>query len=212
VSNGNETCPLTTIKIDPWAGRRVPFRVVVKRTQLIKLARERSLGRTITMSAIKAGMSRNTARKDLRQNDVSEQRRVPHTWRTREDPLAAVWPRAEEMLRQAPELEAKALFEHLAQDVGQKERIHPGLLRTFQRRGRGWRLPGGGLDGHEAARNHETGLGVGSQAIPCTASSFEFGSSRRGAKRKQQTSRLTRVHSPRARICVAELQLRTCVF
>ena len=121
----------------------MPFRVVVKRTQLIKLARERSLGRTITMSAIKAGMSRNTVRKDLRQNDVSEQRRVPHTWRTREDPLAAVWPRAEEMLRQAPELEAKALFEHLAQDVGQKERIHPGLLRTFQRRGRGWRLKEG---------------------------------------------------------------------
>jgi len=66
---------------------------MVKRTQLIKLARERSLGR--------------------------------------------------KMLRQAPELEAKALFEHPAQDVGQKERIHPGLLRTFQRRVRGWRLKEG---------------------------------------------------------------------
>ena len=32
------------------------------------------------MSAMKSGMSRNTARKYLRQNDVTEQRREPHTW------------------------------------------------------------------------------------------------------------------------------------
>lgn len=70
-----------------------------------------------------------------------EQRRTPHDWRTREDPLEAVWPRALAMLREAPELEAKALFEYLAQS-------HPGgindkLLRTFQRRVRGWRLAEG---------------------------------------------------------------------
>lgn len=93
------------------------------------------------MSAIKAGMSRTTARNYLRQEDVMEQRQVPHTWRTREDPLEAVWPQALEMSRQAPELEAKALFEHLAQ-------CHPGgikdgLLRTFQRRVRSWRLAEG---------------------------------------------------------------------
>ena len=79
-----------------------------------KLTGERNQGRTISMSAMKAGMSRTPARKYLRQNDVTEQRRVPHTWGTREDPLKGIWPRAEEMLRQAPELEAKALFEHLA--------------------------------------------------------------------------------------------------
>ena len=93
------------------------------------------------MSAMKAGMSRKTAGKYLRQKEVSEQRQAPHTWRTRPDPLEAVWPRALEMLRQAPELEAKALFEHLAQS-------HPGgfkpaLLRTFQRRVRSWRLAEG---------------------------------------------------------------------
>lgn len=93
------------------------------------------------MSAMKSGMSRNTARKYLRQNDVTEQRREPHTWRTREDPLAAIWPRAEEMLRQAPELEAKALFEHLAE--GRQEEIKPSLLRTFQRRVKSWRLKEG---------------------------------------------------------------------
>ena len=93
------------------------------------------------MSAMKAGMSRNTARKYLRQNDVLEQRRKPHTWRTREDPLEGIWPQALEMLRPAPELEAKALFEHLRQS--RPEEIAGGLLRTFQRRVRRWRLTEG---------------------------------------------------------------------
>jgi transposase len=93
------------------------------------------------MSAMKAGMSRNTARKYLRQSDLTEQRPVPHTWRTRPDPLEAIWPAALSMLRQAPELEAKALFEHLA--AGRKGEIKPGLLRTFQRRVKAWRLKEG---------------------------------------------------------------------
>lgn len=93
------------------------------------------------MSAMKSGMSRNTARKYLRQNDVTQQQRVPHTWRTREDPLEVIWPQAEEMLRQAPELEAKALFEHLA--AGRQDEVKPGLLRTFQRRVKAWRLKEG---------------------------------------------------------------------
>lgn len=90
------------------------------------------------MSAMKAGMSRNTARNYLRQSDVMEQRRGPRTWKTREDPLAGIWPQALEMLRQAPELEAKALLEHLAQVA--REEVKPGLLRTFQRRVKAWRL------------------------------------------------------------------------
>jgi transposase len=115
--------------------------VVVKRTQLTKLVHERNQGTNISMSAIKAGMSRTTARNYLQQDDVMDQRQAPHTWRTREDPLEEVWPRALAMLREAPELEAKALFEYLAQS-------HPGgikdkLLRTFQRRVRGWRLAEG---------------------------------------------------------------------
>lgn len=93
------------------------------------------------MSAMKAGMSRNTARKYLRQNNVMERRRRPHTWRTRCDPLEGVWPRALEMLREAPELEAKALFEHLRQS--RPGQIGAGLLRTFQRRVRRWRLAEG---------------------------------------------------------------------
>ena len=92
--------------------------VVVRRTQLTKLVNERNQGRTISMSAMKAGMSRKTARKYLRQDDVMEQRQVPHTWRTRKDPLEGIWPQALAMLRDAPELEAKALFGHLCGGPG----------------------------------------------------------------------------------------------
>lgn len=91
------------------------MRVVVKQTQVNRLVCERNQGRTITMSAIKAGMSRNTAHKYLRQSNPREQRQVPHTWRTRTDPLEAIWSEAVSMLGQAAELEAKALFEHLRQ-------------------------------------------------------------------------------------------------
>ena len=115
--------------------------VVVKRTQLTKLVYERNQGANISMSAIKAGMSRTTARKYLRQDNVMEQRQVAHTWRTRADPLEAVWPQAQEMLREAPELEAKALFEYLAER--EPGGVKAGLLRTFQRRVRQWRLAEG---------------------------------------------------------------------
>ena len=116
-------------------------RVVVSRTQLTKLVNERNRGSTISMSAMKAGVSRKTAGKYLKQDNALEQRRVPHTWRTREDPLEGVWPRALEMLREAPELEGKALFSHLAE--GHPGGLKPGLLRTFQRRVKGWRLAEG---------------------------------------------------------------------
>jgi len=90
------------------------------------------------MSAMKAGMSRNTARKHLRQSNPLEQRPQPHTWRTREDPLEAIWPRALEMLRTAPELEAGALFTHLL--AAHPDRVSEKHRRTFQRRVRQWRL------------------------------------------------------------------------
>ncbi len=115
--------------------------VVVTRTQLTKLFIERNQGKTISMSAMKAGMSRKTAGKYLRQDNVIEQRQVAHTWRTRKDPLEEIWPEALTMLRDAPELEAKALFEHLALKSG--DEVNANLLRTFQRRVRSWRLAEG---------------------------------------------------------------------
>jgi transposase len=90
---------------------------------------------------MKAGVSRNTARKYLRQVDPSKQEKQPHDWRTRRDPLSGIWSAARGMLEAAPELEAKALLEHLS------ERVEGGIggkvLRTFQRRVRQWRLEHG---------------------------------------------------------------------
>jgi len=93
------------------------------------------------MSAIKAGMSRNTARKYLGQDDPTEQKKQPHNWRTRIDPLDGIWAEAERMLKEAPELEAKALFEHLLQVSPGK--VEEKQLRTFQRRVRQWSLKNG---------------------------------------------------------------------
>lgn len=92
-------------------------------------------------SAMKAGVSRNTARKYLRQADPSKQEKQPHDWRTREDPLETVWSAARGMLETAPELEAKALLEHLSERTGGG--IEGKVLRTFQRRVRQWRLEHG---------------------------------------------------------------------
>ena len=100
------------------------FRVVVTRTQLIRLVYERNQGRTISMCAMKAGMSRKTAGKYLSQENVLDVRRVPHDWKTRKDPIEQIWPRAQEMLQNAPELEAKALFEHLMPGGAGAERVH----------------------------------------------------------------------------------------
>lgn len=125
--------------------------VVVTRTQLTKLVNERNQGRTISMCAMKAGMNRKTAAKYLSQDKVMEQRRVPHTWKTRKDPLQEIWPKAQEMLRDAPELEAKALFEYLvpaavaggAPGEGGPGELQEKHLRTFQRRVKDWRLANG---------------------------------------------------------------------
>jgi len=136
---------------DAGRGGGCCFRVVVSRTQLIKLVNERNQGRTIGMCAMKAGMSRKTAGKYLSQDNVLEVRRVPHTWKTRKDPLVEIWPKALAMLQDAPELEAKALFEYLvpaavpggASGEGGLDGLEEKHLRTFQRRVRDWRLENG---------------------------------------------------------------------
>ena len=57
------------------------------------------------------------------------------------DPLEKIWPEATAMLRDAPELEAKTLFEHfLARPESGLQESH---LRTFFRRVRHWRATEG---------------------------------------------------------------------
>jgi transposase len=95
----------------------------------------------VSHAAMKAGMHRETAARYLEAQAGPEQLRRPHTWRTRGDPLEALWLKAKPWLEATPELEAKALFEHLlAEDAS----LASGqALRTFQRRVRRWRAQHG---------------------------------------------------------------------
>jgi hypothetical protein len=95
----------------------------------------------ITQSALKADVHPQTARKYIRAGQSPAQLQVPHTWRTRPDPLARVWEEVAAMLRDTPELEAQTLFEYfLARPDSGLEAHH---LRTFQRRVRQWRATHG---------------------------------------------------------------------
>ena len=101
-----------------------------------KLMSEKQMTGKVGMAALRSGMDRKTARKYL---DSGQPPSTPpgRDWRTREDPFAAHWAETEAMLQEAPELEAKALFEWLCEK-------HPGCyqegqLRSFQRRLHSWR-------------------------------------------------------------------------
>jgi hypothetical protein len=94
-------------------------------------------GIPLSTAAAKAGMSEPTARKYRRQGKVPSEMRVPHTWRTREDPFEEVWPEVEALLEQDAGLQAKTVFAEL---VGRHPgRFGEGQLRTLQRRFRDWR-------------------------------------------------------------------------
>jgi hypothetical protein len=114
---------------------------MINQQQLTRLVREFKREGNLSMSAMKAGMDPKTARKYVKSGVVTLAARGPRTWRTRTDPLGAAWALAEGYLRAAPELEARALFEHLLETAG--EALLEGQLRTFQRRVRQWRLEHG---------------------------------------------------------------------
>lgn len=86
-------------------------------------------------AAMKAGMHRETAAKYLAAGHGPQPEKK--RGRRRPDPLTTIWPQAERLLADAPELEAKALFEHvLAHDPAPQAQK---ALRTFQRRVLAWR-------------------------------------------------------------------------
>jgi hypothetical protein len=97
----------------------------------------------IVVSAMKADVHPQTARKYVEAAHPPAELQAKHTWRTRSDPVAGIWERAEEMLRTAPELEAKELFEYLCGRQGPEAGVEAAALRTFQRRVLAWRLQHG---------------------------------------------------------------------
>jgi Mu transposase, C-terminal domain len=92
---------------------------------------------TKAIAAAKAGMSERTARKWARLGKLPSEVKIPHTWRTREDPFERVWDRIRPMFEVNPGLEAKTVFQYL-------QREEPGVfadsqIRTLQRRVKKWR-------------------------------------------------------------------------
>ncbi len=105
--------------------------------QVRKLMKEYGKSGKIGESGLKAGMGRNTAGKYVKSGKLPSELKQPRTWRTRRDPFEEDWAEVAGRLKDAPELEAKALFEDLMdRNPG---RYDPGHLRTFQRRVKQWR-------------------------------------------------------------------------
>ncbi len=110
---------------------------------------------TLAKVADKAGVDEKTARKYRDYDRLPSQRRVPRTWRTREDPFQEVWHELVEQLRLNPGLQAKTLFDDL-------QRRHPGRfpdvqLRCLQRRIKRWRALEGPPKEVFFAQTHEPG-------------------------------------------------------
>jgi hypothetical protein len=151
--------------------------------QVKELRQRIQKGSSLKKAAMKTDMDRKSARKYREGKRPSESRAV-HTWRTRADPLAAVWPELQGELEQAPGLQANTLLAML------QER-HPGeygneLLRTLQRRLKRWRGTSGPAKEvffaqvHEPGRlgasdfTHLTSLGVSIQGQPFAHLAYHF--------------------------------------
>jgi hypothetical protein len=100
--------------------------------------RERKKGKNQAQAAAKANLrSRKTVSKYEQSGLLPSQLEKARTYRTRPDAFADEWPILEKMLTEAPELEAKTLFDWLcAQQPG---KYQEGQLRTLQRRVTTWR-------------------------------------------------------------------------
>ncbi len=109
--------------------------------QYALLLRKYAQTQNMSLSAKHAGVDRKTARKYIRSRVTPSEQQAHHSWRTRLDPLDQVWSQAERLLFDAPELEAKALFEYFLDRPGSG--LKPSHLRTFQRRVREWRATRG---------------------------------------------------------------------
>ena len=102
------------------------------------IMREREKGRTQEQAAASANLSsRKTVAKYEGLGKLPSELKGPRRYRTRPDLFVEDWPTVEEMLGDAPNLEAKALFEWLCEQ--HPERYQFGQLRTFQRRVATWR-------------------------------------------------------------------------
>ncbi len=105
--------------------------------QVRKLMEELKKHGKLGLAAARVGLDRKTAAKYRDAGKLPSEMKAPRDWRTREDPFEEVWPVIKSKLVDAPELEAKTLFEWLQTE--RPSQFDEGQLRTLQRRVRDWR-------------------------------------------------------------------------
>ena len=109
----------------------------------------------VAVAAMKAGLDEKTARKYVSIGKLPSELKSARDWRTRPDPFEEHWPQIEQRLRETPELEAKTLFELLAEE--HPDRYAAGQLRTLQRRIHLWRAQQGPDKEVMLAQRHRPG-------------------------------------------------------
>jgi transposase len=109
--------------------------------QVRKLMDEMRKHGQVGKAGLRAGLSPNTARRYISSGRLPSEMQQQRDWRTREDPFEEDWEELRLRLVDAPELEARALFEDLMSR--KPERYDPGQLRTLQRRVKQWRAQEG---------------------------------------------------------------------
>lgn len=101
----------------------------------------RASGSSQATAAVQAGISERSGRRIDRQEHQPARGR-PHNWRTRADPLAAVWSsELVPLLTRQPELQATTLLEYLQKQ--HPDQYSASILRTLQRRVRQWKATHG---------------------------------------------------------------------
>ncbi len=106
-----------------------------------KLMEEYQKTGNLSWAALSADLDQKTARKYLKNGKMPSQMGIDHTWKTRNDPFEAHWRECEALIEDAPELEAKVIFDWLCEKY--PGAYQEGQLRTFQRRIRDWRALNG---------------------------------------------------------------------
>ena len=106
-------------------------------SEVHRMLREHSKGKTIDQAAARAGMSVPTARKYLRTGKLPSQLKQPRSYRTRTDPFADDWPWVQTHLERDSAIQAQTLFALLCEQ--HPGRYQAGQLRTLQRRIAAWR-------------------------------------------------------------------------
>jgi hypothetical protein len=130
--------------------------VIATDAQVRKLMEELNKHGKLGLAAMRAGVDRKTAAKYRDEGKLPSELKTERHWRTREDPFDEVWPLIEAKLVDAPEFEAKTLFEWLLSEAPAGT-YEPGQLRTLQRRVRDWRATAGPDKEVFFAQHHKPG-------------------------------------------------------